>query len=59
MWGLKKRFFLRNGIILPTSETLGVKTVNPRELIMMFKVVDNIVSANFYFDQNTVRRHGT
>ena len=39
------------------SETLGVKTVYPRELIMKFKVIDNVVSDNFYFDQNTVWCH--
>ena len=38
-----------------TSETLGVKTVNPRELIMKFKVVHNVISDIIHFDQNTVR----
>ena len=58
----KKRFFLRNGWfflrndwILPISETLGVKTVYPRELIITFKVVYNVVSDNFHFDQNTIQ----
>ena len=50
----KKHFFLRNGRILLTSETLGVKTMYPRELIMKFKVAYNVVSDNFYIDQNTV-----
>ena len=36
-------------------ETLGVNTLYPRELMMKFKVVYNVVSDNFYFDQNTVR----
>ena len=35
---------------MPTSETLGVKTVYPRELIIKFNVVYNVVSDNFYFD---------
>ena len=36
--------------MLPTSETLEVKTVYPRELIMKFKVIYNVVSNNFYPD---------
>ena len=32
---------------LSTSEGLGVKTVYPRELIMNFKVVYNVISDNF------------
>ena len=43
--------------MLPTSEALRVKTVYPRELIMKFKIVYNVVFDNFYFDQNTVRCH--
>ena len=40
-----------------TSETLGVKTEHPRELIMTFEVVYKVVSDNFYSDQNTVPFH--
>ena len=46
--------FLWNGWILPTSEYLEVKTVYPRDLIMKFKVVHNVVSDNFNFDHKTV-----
>ena len=46
---IKKRFFSA------TSEALGVKTVYSKEFITKFKVVQNVVSDNFYFDQNTVR----
>ena len=54
----QKRLFLQNRWILPTLETLGVKTVYFKELIMKFKVVHNVVSDNFYCNQNTVRwRH--
>ena len=41
--------------ILPPSETVGVKTENPRKFIINFKVVHNVDSDNFYFDQNTVQ----
>ena len=53
----QKRFFLQNDWVLPTLETLGVKTVYFKELVMKFKVVYNVVSGNFYFDQNNVRCH--
>ena len=41
--------------MLSTSEALGVKTVYLGEFIILFKVVHNIISDNFYFDQNTLR----
>ena len=44
------QYTLIDTLILPTSETLGVKTVYPRELVMKFKVIYNVVSNNFYFD---------
>ena len=53
----KKQFFLRNSSILPTSENLGVKSVYPRELIIEFKAVYNVVSDKFYLDRNNVRYH--
>ena len=37
-----------------TSEDLGVKIVYPREFIMKFKVVHNVVSDNFHFDHKAV-----
>ena len=39
---------------MPISETLGVKTVCPRELNIQFKVFYNVDSDNFYFDHNTI-----
>ena len=39
--------------MLPTSEALGVKTVDPREFITQFKVVYNVDFDIIYFDQNT------
>ena len=51
----KTIFSLQNDWILPTSEALEVKTVNSRELIMIFNVVYNVVSDIIHFDQNTVR----
>ena len=40
---------------LSTSEALGMKTVHLQELITNFKVVYNVISDNFYFDQNTAK----
>ena len=42
----KPIFFLQNGLILPTSEALGVKTVCPRELITKYKVIYNVSFKN-------------
>ena len=43
----QKTIFLQNGWILLTSEAFGGKTINPRELIVMLKVVYNFVSDNY------------
>ena len=46
----QKTICLQNGGILPTSEALEVKIVYPRELIIKFKVLYNVISDNFYSD---------
>ena len=51
----KTILYQKRAEFLKTSEAHRMKTVYPREFIILLKVVHIVVSDNFYFDQNTVR----